>query len=181
MPRLFTGIEIPDHVGQALAMLRGGIPGARWIDTTSYHLTLRFVGDVDGHTASELADALYRVDRPDFTIELDGLAAFGSNKPHAIVAKVQPSRALSEMQAEQERLMQRLGLPPDQRKFTPHVTLARLRGTSPRQVADYLAMRGGFRAPPLRVERFVLFSARESVGGGPYLVEEAYQLRKAAA
>jgi 2'-5' RNA ligase len=85
------------------------------------------------------------------------------------------------MQAEQERIAQRLGLPPDQRKFTPHVTLARLRGTSPRQVADYLAMRGGFRAGPFPVVRFVLFSARDSVGGGPYLIEEAYQLRRAAA
>jgi len=181
MPRLFTGIEIPDHVGRSLAMLRGGVPGARWIDAGNYHLTLRFVGDVDGRTASELADALGRVDRPGFEVELDGVAAFGSSKPHAIVAKVAPSRTLTEMQAEQERIAQRLGLPADPRKFTPHVTLARLRGTSPRQVADYLAMRGGFRAGPFRVERFVLFSARDSVGGGPYLVEEAYQLRRAAA
>src|ERR1035438_2229823 len=46
MPRLFTGVEIPFNIGQALAMLRGGLPGARWIMPDNYHLTLRFIGDV---------------------------------------------------------------------------------------------------------------------------------------
>ena len=47
MPRLFTGVELPPDIGQALASLRGGLPGARWIDPENYHLTLRFIGDVD--------------------------------------------------------------------------------------------------------------------------------------
>ncbi|HWZ10595.1 MAG TPA: 2'-5' RNA ligase family protein, partial [Xanthobacteraceae bacterium] len=47
MPRLFTGLEIPPQVAQSLAMMRGGLPGARWIDPENYHLTLRFIGDID--------------------------------------------------------------------------------------------------------------------------------------
>ena len=58
MPRLFTGVEIPSDVGQALATLRGGLPGARWIDPENYHLTLRFIGDVDNRTADEIVDRL---------------------------------------------------------------------------------------------------------------------------
>ena len=81
-----------------------------------------------------------------------------------------------ELQAEHERLMQRVGLEPEGRKYTPHVTLARLRDFSSRQVADYLAVRALFRSPPFKVSRFVLFSARASVGGGPYVVEAAYPL-----
>ena len=81
-----------------------------------------------------------------------------------------------ELQAEQERLLQRLGLEPEGRKYTPHVTLARLRDSSSRQVADYLAARGHYRSPPFEVSRFVLFSSRASVGGGPYVVEAAYPL-----
>jgi 2'-5' RNA ligase len=80
------------------------------------------------------------------------------------------------LQAEHERLMQRVGLEPEGRKFTPHVTLARLRDSSSRQVADYLAARALIDARPFTVSRFVLFSARASVGGGPYVVEAAYPL-----
>ena len=72
--------------------------------------------------------------------------------------------------------MQRIGLEPEGRKYTPHVTLARLRDSSSRQVAEYLAARGYFRTSPFRVSRFVLFSSRASVGGGPYVVEASYPL-----
>lgn len=179
MPRLFTGIEIPAEIGERLAFLNGGLPGARWITKDNYHLTLRFVGDVDMHIANDIAESLDRVQRLGFAISIDGLSSFGTRKPHAIVARVQPSRPLMEMQAEQERMFQRLGLRPDQRKFTPHVTLARLRGASGRDIANYLATHGNFFSVPIPVSRFVLFSARNSVGGGPYVVEEAYPLRPA--
>jgi RNA 2',3'-cyclic 3'-phosphodiesterase len=81
-----------------------------------------------------------------------------------------------ELQAEHERLMQRVGLEPEGRKFTPHVTLARLRDSSSWQVADYLALRAPVRSPLFKVSRFVLFSSRASIGGGPYVVEAAYPL-----
>jgi 2'-5' RNA ligase len=70
--------------------------------------------------------------------------------------------------------MQRVGLEPEGRKFTPHVTLARLRDSSSRDVADYLSTRGPVFGSSFRASRFVLFSSRASTGGGPYLVEAAY-------
>jgi RNA 2',3'-cyclic 3'-phosphodiesterase len=72
--------------------------------------------------------------------------------------------------------MQRIGLEPEGRKYTPHVTVARLRESSSRDVAEYLAARGFFRTSPFKVSRFVLFSSRASVGGGPYVVEASYPL-----
>jgi 2'-5' RNA ligase len=80
------------------------------------------------------------------------------------------------LQAEIERICQRIGVPSDPRKFMPHVTLARLKNVNPLEVAAYLSSRGNFRAAPFRVGRFVLMSSRESVGGGPYIVEEAWPL-----
>ncbi|EJW12520.1 2'-5' RNA ligase [Rhodovulum sp. PH10] len=157
-------------------MLRGGLPGARWIDRENYHLTLRFIGDIDDATAREVAYALEGVARAPFTLRLDGVDAFGGRKPRAVFAAVAPNPALVELQAEHERLMQRVGLPAEGRKFAPHVSLARLRDSSPRQVADYLATRAGFRSMPFPVERFVLYSSRASVGGGPYVVEAEYPL-----
>jgi 2'-5' RNA ligase len=176
MPRLFTGLEIPSDIGQALSSLRGGLPGARWIDPENYHLTLRFIGDVDDTVAHEVGSLLGRVKRGAFDLHLDGLTSFGGRKPRAVVANVAPAQALLDVQAEQERLMQRIGLEPEGRKYTPHVTLARLRESSSRDVAEYLAARGFFRTSPFKVSRFVLFSSRASVGGGPYVVEASYPL-----
>ncbi len=176
MPRLFTGVEIPPRVAQSLAMMRGGLPGARWIDPENYHLTLRFIGDIDDALARDIAGLLGRAHRAPFEIRLEGLSSFGGRKPRALVASVAPTPPLMELQAEHERLLQRLGLEPEGRKYTPHVTLARLRESTSRQVADYLSARGHYRSASFEVSRFVLFSSRASVGGGPYVVEAAYPL-----
>jgi 2'-5' RNA ligase len=180
MPRLFTGLEIPPSVAQSLAMMRGGLPGARWIDPQNYHLTLRFIGDIDDALAHEIAGMLGRVRRGAFELRLDGLTSFGGRKPRALVASAVPIAPLMELQAEQERLLQRLGLEPEGRKYTPHVTLARLRESSSWQVADYLGARGHYRSMSFEVPRFVLFSSRASVGGGPYVVEAEYPLGEPA-
>ncbi|ACL56765.1 RNA 2',3'-cyclic phosphodiesterase [Methylobacterium nodulans] len=178
MPRLFTGIEIPPEIGEALARHRGGLPGARWVEPADYHVTLRFIGDVDGGLAEEIAVALGETrPRGALPLTLDGLASFGGDRPHALYARIVPSPALDELQAEQERLMRRLGLKPDSRRFTPHVTLARLRReATPGAVAHYLALQGGFAPLAFTAARFALYSARDSVGGGPYVVEAAYPL-----
>lgn len=176
MPRLFTAIEIPPGVAEALDMLRGGLPGARWIDRENYHLTLRFIGDVDDVVAQEAAYALGQVKRAALELHFEGLAAFGGRKPRAVVANVAPEPALLDLQAKQERLMRRIGLPPEPRKYTPHVTLARLRTSSSLDVADYLSARGFFRTAPFHVSQFVLLSSRASTGGGPYVAEATYPL-----
>lgn len=181
MPRLFTALEVPRDAALSLSLLRGGLPGARWIDVENYHLTLRFIGDVEGHIADEIADALDRVRRPSFQIRLNGVAAFGSRKPHSIYAGVDPSPELNALQAEIERLCQRTGLPAEPRKFIPHVTLARLRNPSTLDIATYLSARGNFSTAAFKVGRFVLMSSRDSVGGGPYVVEEAWRLNGADA
>ena len=176
MPRLFTALEIPAPIGFQLSLLRGGLPGARWIDPENYHITLRFIGDIDQRTADEVERALLRVDRPGFELSLSGLDALGGNKPHSIVASAKNSSALKELQAEHERIIQRIGLEPERRKFRPHVTLARIRSASEADAANYLALRGNFWTPPFTVGRFVLLSSRASKGGGPYIMEEAYPL-----
>ena len=177
MPRLFAALSIPSEVAQALAGQRGGIFGARWIDPTDYHVTLRFVGDVDAQTARDIADALVDVRRPPAAVEFAGLSWFGGGKPRAIIAAIRPSSPLIDLQDAIERRLRRVGLPPETRNFAPHVTLARLRGVGPAAVADYLGARGGAIAPSFEASRFALYSARESVGGGPYLVEVDYPLR----
>jgi len=174
MPRLFSGIEIPAAVAHRLTLVRAGLSGARWIDPENYHLTLRFLGDVDGTTARDFAHCLGDIVASPFELRLGTLASFGGRKPRTIFANVAANSALGSLQRAHERAARAAGLPPEPRNYTPHVTVARLRGTSSDSVATYLERQGGFSTEPFEVTRFVLFSSRASVGGGPYVVEAAY-------
>ena len=177
MPRLFTGLEVPPDLAFALSLKWGGLTGARWIDQDNYHITLRFIGDVDHTTADEVADSLDRLSQSQrFPVRLTHLGAFGGDKPRALYAAVELNDALSRLQAAQERVLQRAGIPAEGRKFVPHLTLARLRGSAPGEVARFLAEAGRFEPLEFTPARFVLFSSRDSVGGGPYVVEQSYPL-----
>ena len=181
MPRLFAGLEIPRIVRDDLALMKGGLAQARWIDPEDYHLTLRFIGDVDASQAREIDLTLAALRPAPFILTLDSLDCLGGDKPHSLVARAQATLALLELQASIARRLQRLGLPAEPRKFVPHVSVARLNGMSARNVADYLAARGLFRQRSFEVSRFVLFSARALTGGGPYVVEADYPMEREAA
>lgn len=131
------------------------------------HITLRFIGDVEGHVADEFANALDRINRPSFTLELSGVGQFGGKKPHSIWAGVTPRPELVQLQGEIERISQRLRLPADPRKFTPHVSLARLRNSQIVDVANYLSTRGNFSTLPFKVKQFVLMSSVIRLAGVP--------------
>lgn len=177
MPRIFTGLDVPESMADDLSRLQGGLGSARWIDPEDFHITLRFIGDVGERAANDIADMLYAVRKRPLEVTLTGLGSFGGDKPHTLYIAVKPSPPLMELQAEHERIMRRVGMPPETRKFTPHVTLARLgRNARSRDVADWIALRGLFMSRTFLVPEFALFSAKESVGGGPYLVEETYPL-----
>lgn len=176
MPRLFTALEIPRDAAMSLSLMRGGLPGARWIDVENYHLTLRFIGDVDGRTADDLVHALDRIRFPAFTLGLASVGSFGAKKPHAIWAGTTPCPELFALQGEVAKACNRIQVPPDPRKFAPHVTVARLKGATDGATANWLSARGNFATPPFKVSRFVLMSSKDSVGGGPYVIEEAFNL-----
>lgn len=174
MPRLFTALEIPADIATQLSLHRGGLIGARWIEPADYHITLRFLGDVDRRLANDVDEFLSDVSADPFPVTLDSLGSFGGDKPRAVFARVVPSPQLAELQGDLERLMRRLGLPPEARKFVPHVTLARLRDVSPGDVAHFLTQHAIMRPIGFTARRFALMSSRDSIGGGPYVMEAAY-------
>ena len=176
MPRLFTGLAVPAAVAEALSRLRGGLPGARWVDPADYHVTLSFIGDIDEILADDIAEALAEVQKPAFTVALTGLGSFGGAKPRSVHAVVASSPALIELQAAQEAVLRRVSAPLDSRQFRPHVTLARLgRDATAARTAEWLSLREGDRLT-FEADALILYSSRASTGGGPYLVEAAYPL-----
>jgi RNA 2',3'-cyclic 3'-phosphodiesterase len=176
MPRLFMALEVPRIVATGLLLLKGGLPGSRWVEPENYHVTLRFIGDVDSKQADDLAEALDHISAPALTLSVNRLFVFGSKKPRALIALVDQQPHLNELHFSMERLCQRLGFAAEPRKFVPHITLARLKNTKPEEAAFYLSQHGLISVPDFTASRFVLMASRDSVGGGPYAIEAAYPL-----
>lgn len=195
MPRLFAALEIPHEALLPLSLLRGGLPHARWMEPADYHITLRFYGDISNGQADALAGALDGLHFAPFELRLKGVGVFSPKKPRTIYAGVEASKPLAALQAKIEHISRR-AVPPETRKFMPHITLARLKKTdsavqpsrqsealavNEAELARYLAGRGNFSSPIFAVKRFCLMSSKDSVGGGPYIIEESWPLTAAAA
>jgi len=175
--RLFVGIELPETVRERLAALSGGVPGAKWVPPENMHLTLRFIGEVEYGVADDLDATLAKLQSPSFDLTLDGIGFFGKpTAARALWVGVRKCEALMRLQAKIEIAVQRLGLPAEERKFAPHVTLARLRGVPAARLHRFVEANGHFLAGPMPVEQFVLFSSALGSGGSVYTAEADYPL-----
>ena len=188
MPRLFTAIKIEDEIGTALALKQYGLEGARWIAREDFHITLSFIGDVELAQKTEIEAVLENMPpRAPFFVSLGGsatggLEAFGTKRPRALFAPIKENEELNRLKYAQERELRTLGIGFETRKFIPHVTIARLGGgrrggVRANNVAQYLSRNIIFEPLVFEVKSFCLYSARSSVGGGPYVVEREYELR----
>ncbi|WP_448191743.1 RNA 2',3'-cyclic phosphodiesterase [Azospirillum sp. sgz301742] len=177
MIRLFVALDFPDDVRERLVGLGGGVPGARWNDAASLHLTLRFIGEVPGDTAADIDAALAEIEAPGFDLVLDGVGMYGSSR-HARVlwAGVERSEPLAHLQGKVESALVRCGLAPEERKFSPHVTLARLRDAPKERIGRFLEERGLFRAGPMRIDHFTLYRSLLGKGGAVYEALREYPL-----
>lgn len=180
MPRLFAGLEIPAEIRESLARLRAPLPGAKWIEPSDFHITLRFAGDVSNPVAAEFLENLGGVDVPVFDMRLTGLGVFGGAEPRSLWAGVETASAFDALARAVERAARGAGLSPAKQGVKPHVTLARLRHSSPEAIARFLERGARFRSAAFAVERFALFSSKPLTGGGPYVIEAAYPLAGSA-
>lgn len=176
MLRLFTAIEIPETVRTRLTFLQSGVPGARWIPLENLHLTLRFIGEVDEPTAGDIDATLQNVREKPFDLALKGVGEFGGRDARALWVGVAGNSALAHLAAKIESALQRMGLPAETRKFTPHVTLARLRDAPATKVREFLSAHNLFDSGPFPVRAFSLFSSFQTPKGSLYRAERTYAL-----
>jgi RNA 2',3'-cyclic 3'-phosphodiesterase len=177
MLRLFVGIELPSTLRLHLSLLCTGLPGARWVDSGNLHLTLRFIGEVDEGMASDIDAALARIRAPRFEVALAGAGTFGGERPRLLWIGVEDNKPLLELQERVEAALRRAGVPPDTRRYSPHVTLARLKRPDLARVQGFLAANALFRAPPVPVERFSLIASYPTKSGAIYEDQADYPLR----
>lgn len=177
MLRLFVGLPIPDGVIARLAMLCAGVPGAKWTAPENTHITLRFIGEVEEDQAEEIDHLLAGIEAEPLTLALMGLGTFGEGaKAHTLWAGVAPSPALAHLHAKVESACVRAGLAPECRKFTPHVTLARLSHPHPTRLQSFIQGNNLFTAGPFILEHFTLFESKLGKGGAVYIPQVEYNL-----
>lgn len=176
MIRLFAAIGIPEQIRQRLMLLQGGIPGARWSAPENLHITLRFIGEVDDVTASDIDGMLETLHMPAFDLSLKGVGLFGGKDPHSLWIGVAPCEALTRLAAKIESLLQRMGLEPDARKYMPHVTIARLKDVPQPRLNGFIADHAVFDSAAFSVRDFGLYSSHPTAHGSQYLRERSYAL-----
>lgn len=177
MPRLFVALTLPELLAQQIALVQGGIPGARWEAAEKLHMTLRFIGEVEGEDVDAVTQALGRVKARAFELVLAGVGHFPPRgEPRALWIGVREPGPVVDLQGRIEAELRRSGSEPETRKFVPHVTLARLQRTSSRKVADFLGHHALFEAPPFTVADFALMSSVLGPAGSKYRVEQRFGL-----
>lgn len=178
MHRLFVAIRPPTAIREKLRSIMGGIEGARWQNDGQLHLTLRFIGEVDRHRAEDIAAALGSISGQPFDLTLNSVGMFERRgRVDALWAGVTPHDALRALHNKVDRACVAVGVPPDQRAYLPHITLARLnRSSGPPD--DFLALNAGLSSAPFAVGQFGLFESELGRAGAVYHIVERYSLHQ---
>jgi RNA 2',3'-cyclic 3'-phosphodiesterase len=179
MLRLFTALSIPPDVVETLARRQSGLPGARWRPAEALHVTLAFYGEVDGRTADDLAGELMRAATGGpLEITLAGVGAFGdAHRTRAIWAGVETSERLSVLAGRCRAAGERAGIKAERREYRPHVTLAYLKPQAdPARIGAWIAGHNLLHSPPIRIDRFGLYSSVLTDDGSHYQLEREYLL-----
>ena len=175
--RLFVAIPLPDRIKDTLTALCGGVDGARWRGRQQLHLTLRFIGEVDGAMARDIDDVLRHTAVPPFSLTLRRTGFFGDRDLARVLwAGVEDDKPLRRLHGKIQRRFQDIGLAPERRRYHPHVTLARLNGIPIAEAEGYAARYSEYASPPFTVDRYCLFSSYLARGGAIYTVESEYPM-----
>lgn len=177
MHRLFVAIDLPDSVKRSLAVLRSDLPGAHWVAEEQLHLTLRFIGDADDLALAGIKVALEQINAPSFPLALSGIGHFPPGKhPRVFWAGITAPPQLLAVQKQVELCLCGAGIPPEGRKFSPHITIARLKGTPPNRLMAIEEKLKDFSSAPFPVTEFHLYSSTITRSGASHKREATYPL-----
>ena len=178
MLRLFTAVSIPFDVAETLKRRQTGLPGARWRPLEALHVTLAFYGEVTERQADDLAAELARIPSGPFEIALKGVGAFGdAHRSHTLWAGLEPCEKLTVLAGRCRAAGERAGIRMEPRQYRPHLTLAYLKTqTNPDRIGAWITGHNLLHSPPIRIDRFGLYSSTPGPEGGVYELEREYLL-----
>jgi len=179
MPRLFIAVDLTGTMKKNLETIFFGIPGARWVALDQLHLTVRFIGEVDGALFLDIKNTLEEISISPFDIQLKGVGHFPPRgTPRVIWVGLEKSESVQLLRKKIDGALLRIGIEPEGRKFSPHITLARLKNTPLQKVADFLSANGLFSQEPFQIDDFKLYSSILTPKGAIHKVERVYYLNE---
>ena len=175
--RLFVALDLPWEVKEELSDLSCNLPGARWVPTDNFHLTLRFIGEANRLQAEEIDLALASLRGRSFQFSLSGLGWFEKNgRVNTLYVGVERNEDLARLQTKVETALNRCGLAPDKRRFTPHVTLARMDMNVTPALTSFVQANNLYRSARIRADNVTLFSSFLGKDQPTYTPEAEYAL-----
>lgn len=177
MLRLFAALPVPEDVADALILTQKNLTGASWRPVRNFHVTLRFFGEVENGLAMALDEEIASISPPHIQIAIDGVGWFGRREPRSVWARVRATDGLAELSGACERAARRVGLPPEKRRFTPHITLAYCHGTPLSDAMAWTERHQALAAGPWMADRFHMYSSHLGRGPSIYTAEADYPLR----
>lgn len=175
MIRLFVALDLPSEIKIILHRLCSDLAGARWVPVDQLHLTVRFIGEVDSDLFREIQDTLHTVKVKPITLTFQGIGFFPSLKRARILwIGVKKNDQLIQLHNEVESAVTNLGLEPENKKFVPHITLARLKSTSFSSASRFLVSNSPFSSSPFPVQCFSLYSSILTSKGAIHQQEGRY-------
>lgn len=176
MHRLFVAARPPEPIRHQLLGLMSGVAEARWQEDEQLHITLRFIGEVDGRVAEDIAEALLAVRHPPIDTAIEGIGTFErKGRIDALWAGLAPADALAALHRKIDHALVRIGLPPEGRAFHPHITLARF-SRKGGDVSTFAALHAGLASPRFRLDSFGLYESRLGSAGAQYTQVARYGL-----
>jgi 2'-5' RNA ligase len=170
MIRAFIALPLPPAIRSQLAVTQFLLPLPRPVPPENLHVTLAFLGEVAEHVLEEVDAALSQLRAPPLSLAIDGLGAFGGDRPRSVHARLAPSPPLDHLQARVAWAVRSAGLPLEGKRFVAHVTLGRftpgLVGAA--ELAKAFGEIGAVTSPPFTVSAFVLYRSLRRAEGPVY-------------
>jgi len=173
--RIFIALGIPEKIRLELLNLSSSIQGARWLQAEQIHLTLRFIGEVDGSMFQSIRESLESLRFHSFQLKIQGVGHFPPRgEPRVLFAAVRPDEYLFALKEKIDQNLRSCGIPLEGRKFHPHLTLARLKSPPEKQVGIWLQNHVLFELPPFPIKEFELLTSKLTSSGAIYHSENLY-------
>jgi len=173
--RLFIAIDLPRKIIDLISDMSSAVPGSRPVPPEQLHLTLRFIGEVEHGLFHDIQEQLLQVPFTPFHLTLQGVGHFPPRgKPRVIWVGLAPSGDLARLKTRIDNQLKLCGLGPEIRKFSPHITLARLKDPSVMRVSQFIAGNNLFKSPEFPVSSFHLYSSHLTKNGAIHTIEASY-------
>ena len=191
--RIFVAVDIDEqireHIARFVEGVRGFAPDVRWVKPESFHITLKFVGEQSAEQVEQIKRALAGISGVPATIGFGGTGFFPTPKAARVFwVGMQADESLAALAAKVDEATAALGIPGENRAFSPHLTLARSGSGAPRRKASDRANSSfrrlqeklaGLPAPDfgtMTAREFFLYESKLSPGGARYTKLQAFPL-----